>query len=48
MRSSPQDKENNMGYLIAAYFITAAALVGYGAALMRERKRYRSQGPSEQ
>jgi len=37
-----------MGYLIAAYLVTAAALVGYGAALMRERKRYRSQNAPEQ
>ncbi len=31
-----------MGYAIAAYFVTAAALVAYGAALARENARHRS------
>lgn len=36
-RVSPQDKETALGYLIAAYTITAAVLVAYGLVLLRER-----------
>jgi hypothetical protein len=36
-----------MSYLIAAYAVTLGALVVYGAALMRERGRYRAQRESD-
>ena len=33
-----------MGYLIAAYTVTAVVLIGYGLALVRERARQRARG----